>query len=208
MWPSGSFARKAVACRLPCGESAPRQWGQGGRFHRRAHGGARAREATQTSPRRQLDPDTCCLRSRHYRVGFVNMLLKREGKEAWREGASRDPPRVSASRAPSSDFPRLFIAAVWLVAFSARCEERRPSVESGDLSVPIHQAPMRAEGLRPRGLATGLTMSPSPVLPSVIRTTSADRILRISRLNGSPTSSPVNASKAPLRTPLHDSGLE
>ena len=34
-----------------------------------------------------------------------------------------------------SDFPRLYIAAVWPLAFPARCGGIKPSVESGDLSV-------------------------------------------------------------------------
>jgi Putative peptidoglycan binding domain len=60
--------------------------------------------------------------------------------------------------------------------------------------------------LRPRRAGWALAISRPSVLPSVSGTTSAPGKRVLSRLNGWPVRSPVNASPMPSRAPAHDSG--
>src|SRR5246127_4219628 len=60
--------------------------------------------------------------------------------------------------------------------------------------------------LRPRRAVWALALSRPSVLPSVSGTTSAPRMRVLSRLNGWPMRSPVNASPMPSRASAHDSG--
>src|SRR6202048_667807 len=60
--------------------------------------------------------------------------------------------------------------------------------------------------LRPRRAVWALALSRPSVLPSVTGTTSAPRMRVLSRLNGWPMRSPVNASPMPSRASAHDSG--
>ena len=60
--------------------------------------------------------------------------------------------------------------------------------------------------LRPRRAVWTLAMSRPSVLPSVTGTTSAPGKRVLSRLNGWPVRSPVNASLMPSRAAAHDSG--
>jgi hypothetical protein len=60
--------------------------------------------------------------------------------------------------------------------------------------------------LRPRRAVWALALSRPSVLPSVTGTTSAPRMRVLSRLNGWPMRSPVNASPIPSRVLAHDSG--
>ena len=56
---------------------------------------------------------------------------------------------------------------------------------------------MRAEGLRPRRLSGALTLALAGVLPSASLNSVGSLDCWISRLNGSPASAPVNASRPP-----------
>jgi hypothetical protein len=67
---------------------------------------------------------------------------------------------------------------------------------------------MRAEGLRPRRLFGVLTVTPAEVLPSASLNSVGSLDCCISRLNGSPASAPVNASRPPSQASTHDSGSE
>src|SRR5437764_1098125 len=95
--------------------------------------------------------------------------------------------------------------------------------EPGDLMVgPVQHAcwrwpTMRSPGsqaesvrtcqcLRPRRAVWALALSRPSVLPSVTGTTSAPRMRVLSRLNGWPMRSPVNASPIRSRVSAHDSG--
>jgi hypothetical protein len=60
--------------------------------------------------------------------------------------------------------------------------------------------------LRPRRAVWALAISRPSVLPSVSGTTSAPRMRALSRLNGWPMRSRVNASLMPSRAAAHDSG--
>ena len=62
--------------------------------------------------------------------------------------------------------------------------------------------------LRPRRAGWALALSRPSVLPSVSGTTSAPRMRVLSRLNGWPVRSPVNASPMPSRAAAHDSGVD
>jgi len=53
---------------------------------------------------------------------------------------------------------------------------------------------MRAEGLRPRGSAGELALAFTVMLPSASHNSVGDPEVRISRLDTSPASAPVNAS--------------
>jgi hypothetical protein len=59
--------------------------------------------------------------------------------------------------------------------------------------------------LRPRGVVGRLAVTPPAMLPSAVSTASAPRS-RLSRLNGWPMRSPVNASPRPRGSSTHDSG--
>ena len=61
------------------------------------------------------------------------------------------------------------------------------------------------QGLRPRGVGGRLAISPPAMLPSAVSTASAPRS-KLSRLNGWPMRSPVNASTRASRHAPHDSG--
>ena len=61
------------------------------------------------------------------------------------------------------------------------------------------------QGLRPRRVGGRLAMTPPAVLPSAVSTAAAPRS-RLSRLNGWPMRSPVNASPRPRGSSTHDSG--
>jgi len=61
------------------------------------------------------------------------------------------------------------------------------------------------QGLRPRRVGGRLAITPPAVLPSAVSTASAPRS-RLSRLNGWPLRSPVNASTHTSRRTPHDSG--
>ena len=62
--------------------------------------------------------------------------------------------------------------------------------------------------LRPRRAVWALALSRPSVLPSVSRTTSAPRMRVLSRLNGWPMRSPVNASPMPSRASAHELGVD
>ena len=62
--------------------------------------------------------------------------------------------------------------------------------------------------LRPRRAVWALAISRPSVLLSVNGTTSAPRMRLLSRLNGWPMHSPVNASLMPSRTTTHDFGVD
>jgi len=62
------------------------------------------------------------------------------------------------------------------------------------------------QGLRPRRVGRALALTRPSMLPSVKATTSAPEIFKLSRLNGWPMRSPVNASPASSQMPTHDSG--
>ena len=62
------------------------------------------------------------------------------------------------------------------------------------------------QGLRPRGVVGRLALAPSAMLPSAVSTASAPRS-RLSRLNGWPMRSPVNASTHASRRAPHELGV-
>ena len=62
--------------------------------------------------------------------------------------------------------------------------------------------------LRPRRAVWALALSRPSVLPSVSGTTSAPRMRVLSRLNGWPMRSPVNASPMPSRASAHELGVD
>ena len=62
--------------------------------------------------------------------------------------------------------------------------------------------------LRPRRAVWALALSRPAVLPSVTGTTSAPRMRVLSRLNGWPMRSPVNASPRPSRASAHELGVD
>ena len=62
--------------------------------------------------------------------------------------------------------------------------------------------------LRPRRVVWALALSRPSVLPSVSGTTSAPRMRVLSRLNGWPMRSPVNASPMPSRASAHELGVD
>ena len=62
--------------------------------------------------------------------------------------------------------------------------------------------------LRPRRAVWALALSRPSVLPSVTGTTSAPGMRVLSRLNGWPMRSPVNASPIPSRASAHDFGVD
>ena len=78
-----------------------------------------------------------------------------------------------------------------------------------DLPAPARSVSLRAWGLGPRGVAQSLAMTRLAVLPSAcpycVGTPDCFHHV-ISRLNGQPAGTPVNASPAPSRTHTHDSG--
>src|SRR5258708_12373150 len=87
---------------------------------------------------------------------------------------------------------------------TAPCLLKRPSRRSPGSrakSVPTCQV------LRPRRVGQALALTFLSVLPSATLTASAPRTnLKISRLNGWPANSPVNASSRTSRCVTHDSG--
>lgn len=62
------------------------------------------------------------------------------------------------------------------------------------------------QGLRPRRVQSTLALSHRFILPSAHKTNVGTREASISRFNGWPTCSPVNASRTASRLPAHDSG--
>ena len=105
-----------------------------------------------------------------------------------------------------SDFPTPSIAGSDLAIFSARCGSPSLSAECWDLPVPFHEVSSHAEGLRPRRFPTSLALSICGLLPSASLNGVGITGLRISWLNTSPASSPVNASLQSSRSASHDSG--
>ena len=62
------------------------------------------------------------------------------------------------------------------------------------------------QGLRPRRVVGALAMARSGMLPSAFKTASAPGITELSRLDGWPMRTPVNASPCTSRCTAHDSG--
>ena len=94
----------------------------------------------------------------------------------------------------SSDSPYPFIPTVWLIAFAGRSLRLSSRGEAWGLPVPALEASIRAEGLRPRGSADELALAFTDILPSASHNSVGDPGFRISRLDTSPASAPVNAS--------------
>jgi len=94
----------------------------------------------------------------------------------------------------SSDSPHPLIPTVWLTAFEGRSKRFSSLGEVRGLPVPALEASMRAEGLRPRGSAGELALAFTVMLPSASHNSVGDPEVRISRLDTSPASAPVNAS--------------
>ena len=81
----------------------------------------------------------------------------------------------------------------------------RADGQTGDLpsrAKSIHTC----QGLRPRRADRALAMTRPVVLPSAFRTASAPEIRPLSRLDGWPMCTPVNASSRTSRCATHDSG--
>ncbi len=104
--------------------------------------------------------------------------------------------RTSRVRASSASTPRLPDAD--LGAFALRPNPRPP----GSRAKSFHTC----QGLRPRRAGRALAITRPSMSPSVFMTTSAPETILLSRLNGWPMHSPVNASSASSRIPTHDSG--
>ena len=104
--------------------------------------------------------------------------------------------QTSRVRASSASTPRLPDAD--LGAFALRPNPRPP----GSRAKSFHTC----QGLRPRRAGRALAITRPSVSPSVFMTTSAPETILLSRLNGWPMHSPVNASSASSRIPTHDSG--
>ena len=104
--------------------------------------------------------------------------------------------QTSRVRASSASTPRLPDAD--LGAFALRPNPRPP----GSRSKSFHTC----QSLRPRRAGRPLALTRPSMSPSVILTTSAPETILLSRLNGWPMHSPVNASSASSRIPTHDSG--
>jgi len=104
--------------------------------------------------------------------------------------------QTSRVRASSASTPRLPDAD--LGAFALRPNPRPP----GSRAKSFHTC----QGLRPRRAGRALAITRPSMSPSVILTTSAPETILLSRLNGWPMHSPVNASSASSRIPTHDSG--
>jgi hypothetical protein len=83
-------------------------------------------------------------------------------------------------------------------AFALRPNPRPP----GSRAKSFHTC----QGLRPRRAGRALAITRPSMSPSVFMTTSAPETILLSRLNGWPMHSPVNASSASSRIPTHDSG--
>ena len=83
--------------------------------------------------------------------------------------------------------------------YSGRSSRRSPSFRKKSFRA--------CQGLRPRG-AVGTRLTCPPLLPSVSPKTSALRGSWLSRLNGWPALSPVNASPQTSRSKAHDSGAD
>ena len=65
---------------------------------------------------------------------------------------------------------------------------------------------MHARGLRLRGVAGRLAITPARVWPSALLNSVGTPVAIISQLNTLPAWAPVNASMAPSRATTHDSG--
>jgi hypothetical protein len=104
--------------------------------------------------------------------------------------------QTSRVRASSASTPRLPDAD--LGAFALRPNPRSP----GSRAKSFHTC----QGLRPRRAGRALAITRPSMSPSVFMTTSAPETILLSRLNGWPMHSPVNASSASSRIPTHDSG--
>ena len=103
--------------------------------------------------------------------------------------------QTSRVRASSASTPRLPDAD--LGAFALRPNPRPP----GSRAKSFHTC----QGLRPRRAGRALAITRPSMSPSVILTTSAPETILLSRLNGWPMHSPVNASSASSRIPTHNS---
>ncbi len=85
---------------------------------------------------------------------------------------------------------------------TASTQARRPGERPpGSRTKSVHAC----RGLRPRRARQALALARPSVLPSALSTTSAPEAKMLSRLNGRPPCSPVNASPTPSRGPTHDS---
>ena len=104
--------------------------------------------------------------------------------------------QTSRVRASSASTPRLPDAD--LGAFALRPNPRPP----GSRAKSLHTC----QGLRPRRAGRALAITRPSMSPSVFMTTSAPETILLSRLDGWPMHSPVNASSASSRIPTHNSG--
>jgi hypothetical protein len=116
-------------------------------------------------------------------------------------GTTRCPAHTMAE----SDFSRPFI--IGYGSSPSRCGPALAAAgQTGDLPVPKQGACVRArvfDHAEPNGV---LAISRSVVLPYALSTASALRISKLSRLNGWPARTPVNASPHVSRHTAHDSG--
>ena len=111
------------------------------------------------------------------------------------------PATTAKSRLPTSVRHRLR-----LLAFPIRT---RPATRRwSDVGSPGSRAKSvcTCQCLRPRRAVCALAVSRTSVLPSVSGTTSAPRKRELSRLDGWPVHSPVNASPMPSQASAHDLG--
>ena len=106
--------------------------------------------------------------------------------------------QTSRVRASSASTPRLPDAD--LGAFALRPNPRPP----GSRAKSFHTC----QGLRPRRAGRALAITRPSISPSVFMTTSAPETILLSRLNGWPMYSPVNASSASSRIPTHELGAD
>ena len=105
-----------------------------------------------------------------------------------------------------SDFPTSVRHRLRLLAFPIRT---RPATRRwSDVGSPGSRAKSvcTCQCLRPRRAVCALAVSRTSVLPSVSGTTSAPRKRELSRLDGWPVHSPVNASPMPSQASAHDWG--
>ena len=103
--------------------------------------------------------------------------------------------RVRASSASTSRLPDADLGA-----FALRPNPRPP----GSRAKSFHTC----QGLRPRRAGRALAITRPSMSPSVFMTTSAPETILLSRLNGWPMHSPVNASSASSRIPTHELGAD
>ena len=113
------------------------------------------------------------------------------------------PATVAESRLPTSVHHRLR-----LLAFPVRT--RQSTCRWSVVGSPGSRARSfrTCQCLRPRRAVWALAISRPSVLPSVSGTTSAPGMRVLSRLNGWPMRSPVNASQLPSRATAHELGVD